>query len=109
MIETVGSQLVVAIVLIVVGALLKRGISASEEVLKTEIKAVKKEQMRMNGSVKDIIEKHENCREELPDRFVGIDDFKERKQEVNHNVEQLFERLNPMAEDIAAIKTKVEG
>lgn len=108
MIENYAAQLAVAILLIVVGVLLKRGISASEEVLKTEIKAVKNEQLRMNGSVKDIIDKHERCREELPVRFISKTSFKERKEDVDDNFKEIFNKLTPMAADIAVIKSKVE-
>jgi len=108
MLENLIAQIVVAVLLLAIGFFLRRGLTAAEDVFKTELQAVKNEQRRMNGSVKEIVNKYESCRDELPDRFVNIIDFKDRKKDVDSAVKQLFGKLNPMASDIAVIKSKVE-
>lgn len=78
-----------------------------EENIKIKVEQVKRKQTEMNGAVKNVIEKHNQCRDELPRRFITTVAFSERKDEVNKSVDKIMDKLEPIHLDIELIKKQL--
>jgi hypothetical protein len=77
--------------------LLKKWLGTYEENIKLEIRQVKEKQEKMNGSVKDVIDRHHACREELPEKYATKD-----------SVYKLFDEIKPIRLDIGLIKREIK-
>lgn len=82
--------LIISIGFAVTLLLFKWWLGATKDELVQEIKALTKKQSEMNGTVKEVIQKEQSCRENLPREYVSIKDFLARKSETADMFERIF-------------------
>lgn len=90
----------------IMGWLFKRWLDAMENSLSLKVVFLTQKQTEINGSVKDVIEKHHDCREELPGRFVGKVAFIDRTEKVDEGFKRIYDKIDSVKDILIQKKGK---